>query len=218
MTEPDVALTDLGLALECGLLAALLARRGSRREPLRSWFLLLFLSAGVAAFLGGLYHGFLLEAPAAAVEAIWLVILAAAGLTALSCWAVGAAILFAPEKARRVLLLAILLLALYLASVLFVMRDFRVVVLNSAAASLFLLTAFLAAWRRRRRRRLLWGAAGAGLMLAAGGIQQSGLDLHERYFTHNALYHVVAGIALFLIFRGATALLDRTMQSAEAAR
>lgn len=206
MTEPDVALTDFGLALECGVLTVLLLRRPARpAEPLRAWFLVFFSSAGLAALLGGVVHGFLLDAPAQLVDSLWLMIVVAAGLTALSCWAIGAKLLFNERTARRVLLLAIVLFAAYLLVVLFVSPSFRVVVVNSTAAAVFLLIAYLGAYRRSRCRELLWGVAGIALMLLAGAIQESGLDLHPR-FTHNALYHVVVAIALYLIFRSMPAL------------
>lgn len=206
MTEPDVALTDFGLAIECGVLASLLARRAPAPGPLRFWFLLFFFCVGVAALLGGVLHGFLLEAPPELTEPIWLVVLTASGAAALACWAIGGRILFGARAARWVFLIALLLFALYVGSVLFLLRDFRAVVIYSAAASLFLLAAFLAAYRRQRSRAASWGAAGAGLMLFAVAVQQSGLDLHPAYLTHNALYHLVVGIALYLLFRSAADL------------
>lgn len=208
MTEPDIALTDFGLAVECSVFVWLLARRRNPSETIRFGFLLFFAGVGAAALLGGVLHGFLAEAPARIADAAWLGILVCSGLSALACWAIGGKLLFGANGARRALLVGVLLFAFYLAAVLFLFRDFRVVVVNSAAASLFLLAAFV-------RRRLLWCAAGAGLMLAAGAVQEAGFDLHPVYLTHNALYHVVVGIALALIYRGAAALRERTLESGQ---
>lgn len=196
MTEPDVALTDFGLALECAVFVSLLARRAGPDSLLRFWYLAFFAGVGTAALLGGVLHGYLAQAPPGLLEVVWLAILIASGFAALACWAIGGKLLFDERGARGALYVGLLLFALYLMAVLLFFRDFRVVVAHSAAASLFLLAAFLG-------RGLLWSAAGAGLMLAAGAVQQSGFDLHPVYFTHNALYHVVVGVALFLIFRGA---------------
>ena len=206
MTEPDVALTDFGLAVECGVFVWLLSRTRASSRTIQFGFLLFFAGVGVAAFLGGVLHGFLAEVPTPIAEAVWLGILVCAGLSALACWAIGGKLLFGAKGARRALLVGILLCVLYLAAVLFLFRDFRVVVVNSAVASLFLLAAFL-------RRRVLWGAAGAGLMLAAGALQEAGFGLHPVYFTRDALYHVVVGIALALIYRAAAALPERTLES-----
>lgn len=49
MTEPDVTLTDIGLAIECGIFALLIARRWPPATPLSLWFAVFFASIGVAA-------------------------------------------------------------------------------------------------------------------------------------------------------------------------
>jgi len=37
-------------------------------------------------------------------------------------------------------------------------------------------------------------------MFAASALQQLHVGLHPRYFNHNALYHLIQGIALALLF------------------
>jgi len=49
LTEPDVALTDYGVTLECAILSGLLFRRQPVRPGFRNLFVLLFATAGVAA-------------------------------------------------------------------------------------------------------------------------------------------------------------------------
>lgn len=58
ISEPDVTLTDYGLAIECAAFAYLLSRRGCRGDPLRTSFMLFFASTALAAFTGGAVHGF----------------------------------------------------------------------------------------------------------------------------------------------------------------
>jgi hypothetical protein len=41
------------------------------------------------------------------------------------------------------------------------------------------------------------------LTLVAAAVQQARIALHPTYFNHNALYHLLQAIALFLIFRAA---------------
>jgi hypothetical protein len=50
-------------------------------------------------------------------------------------------------------------------------------------------------------------ASKASPAFVAAGIQQGGIGLHPVYFNHNALYHLVQGIALALIFLAARGLL-----------
>ena len=205
MTEPDVALTDFGLALECGVFTILLSRRP--KQPLRIWFVILFGTLALAAFLGGLYHGFLLGSPARLVDSIWFVIILAAGVTALSCWGIGINLLsLFPESTARVLFL-VAVGAGYLVVAISVAPSFGAVLLGSSAAAMFLLVAYAAFYRRSRRPELLWGLSGVVLMLVAGVFQAAGLDLHPR-FTHNALYHVLVGAAAYLIFRSAGGVLE----------
>jgi hypothetical protein len=83
MTEPDVALTDYGLAIECALFSYLLYRRGGQ-QPLRGWFVLFFASTGLAAFTGGTVHGFFLDVETKGYAILWPLTLVAIGITALS--------------------------------------------------------------------------------------------------------------------------------------
>jgi hypothetical protein len=38
--------------------------------------------------------------------------------------------------------------------------------------------------------------------VAAAGLQQAGIGIHPAYFDHNAVYHVLQGIALVLLYLG----------------
>jgi len=65
-------------------------------------------------------------------------------------------------------------------------------------------------YRRTRARAVLLGFLGLVLSLVASAIQQSGIALHPVYFNHNALYHVIQVVALFMIFLAARWLVDAT--------
>jgi hypothetical protein len=68
---------------------------------------------------------------------------------------------------------------------------------------LFLIVAFFARYQSNAVTPLAQGLAGLLLTLVAAGVQQARLAVHPTYFNHNALYHLLQAIALFLIFRGA---------------
>ena len=97
LIEPDVALTDFGLAAECALFAGWLFRRGLTGNPLRRWFVVLFVALGLGALLGGITHGFLPDAGSDVARAVWAATLMAIGLAAFASWAVGAHVLFAEQ-------------------------------------------------------------------------------------------------------------------------
>src|SRR5258707_15725411 len=71
MTEPDVTLTDYGIALECAILAGLLYRCRSGRGDLRRPFVLFFASSALGALAGGTVHGFFLDDRSLAGAALW---------------------------------------------------------------------------------------------------------------------------------------------------
>ena len=57
MTDPDVTLTDYGLALLCAWFVWRMWR-GPRFGPARFWLVLFFAAASAAPLLGGTVHGF----------------------------------------------------------------------------------------------------------------------------------------------------------------
>jgi hypothetical protein len=202
IADPDTTLTDLGLAVESAVLAWLLARREGPREAARGWWLLFFGAAGSASLLGGLYHGFFHPAQSAFADPLWAATLLCLGLPALAGWALGAPILL-PRRARGVTVAAAVVYVTYGGLVLASFQDFLVAVAHYLPAAVFLLIALAVAYYRRRARPLGLGLAGMVLIFVGAGLQQAGVALHPVHFDHNAVYHVVQAIALYLLYRGA---------------
>lgn len=200
LLEPDVALTDFALAIECAIFAIWLARRGAPAGAIRPFFVVFFAAIGLASLLGGIAHGFLADKQSLLFRVIWTGTLAAVGCAAFASWAAGARLWMSQVGSARVTVLAGLLLAAYLVVILFVSRDFVVAVVHYLPATVFLLASFAVAYRRRPERFLLNGVLGMVLTFVAAGIQQGGIDLHPVYFNSDALYHLVQGCALVLIF------------------
>lgn len=200
ITEPDVTLTDYGLALECALFTYLLHQHGDWHNSLRAWFLLFFGSVGLAALAGGTVHGFFLDADTVGSAILWPATLIATGLTALSAWAIGARMLFPVPLSRWIAIAAAVEFVAYSIIVLLVTQEFWVAIINYLPALLFLLVSFCGAYGWTREVKLLVGLLGLTLIFAASWIQQSGIALHPIYFNHNALYHLIQAGALFMIF------------------
>src|SRR2546429_5965796 len=116
MTEPDVALTDYALALECTVFAYLLQRKEHA---------LFFGSAAVASLAGGTVHGFFLDDRMLGNAVLWRITLIAIGVTAASAWAIGARVLFPPPTARRITSAAAPALAAYWVLTVLIPPDFR---------------------------------------------------------------------------------------------
>ncbi len=203
MTEPDVTLTDYGLAILCAVLAHLVFHRGDRESPYRLWLSGFFLAAGAAPLFGGTVHGFFADEESFGNLILWRATLLSIGIAAYCAWAVGARLLLHERLWRVVMAVAGVELLVYSAVALVVSQDFRLAVGDYLPATLFLLIALVVANRREPARALHAAAAGLVLTLVAAVIQQLQIPLHPVYFDHNALYHVVQAIALLLFFVGA---------------
>ncbi len=199
MTEPDVALTDYGVTLECAMLTGLLFRREPARRGLRNLFALLFASAGVAALAGGTVHGFFLRESALGAI-LWRIVLLAVGLTALAGWSIGGRLLFPERTARLVEVLAAVECAAYTFVVLAIDQSFWIAIANYAPSVFFVAFSFLVAYRRHGEGPLLAGLVGLLLMIAGAIVQRLSVAVHPAYFNHNALFHVIQMAAFLLVF------------------
>ena len=193
MTEPDVALTDYALAIECALFAYLVRGREN------AFF---FGSAAVASLAGGTVHAFFLDDRTLGNAVLWRVTLIAIGVTATSAWAIGAGVLLPAPAARRITIAAAAAFATYCVFTLFVTQQFRAAVVFYLPAVVFLLVALSVAYAHARERGILVAIAGLGLMFIAAAVQQARIALHATYFNHNALYHLIQAMALWLLFLG----------------
>jgi uncharacterized protein DUF6962 len=206
LLEPDVALTDFALALECAGFAVWLHRRGPADAFLRRWFVVFFAALGLAALLGGIAHGFPSDPQSRLYWLVWTAILLAIGVTALAGWALGARLVLSEATATHVVAAAGAAFVGYASVVLFVSHSFAIAVIHYLPAAVFLLGAFVLAYLRQRNGFLLAGIAGLVLTFVAAAVQQSETSLHPVYFNHNALFHVIQAFALLLIFLAARGL------------
>ena len=94
MNEPDVTLTDYALGLECAFFALWLLAYGQADHPLCLWFIIFFVTIGLAAFTGGTVHGYFPIEGTPGHTLFWVMTLIAIGMTALSAWAIGAQLYF----------------------------------------------------------------------------------------------------------------------------
>lgn len=204
MTQLDVSLTDYGLAAECLWLAYLMARlRVTAASSLPLLFAAFYLSIAIAAVAGGTVHGFFLDESSRGHSILWPFTLIAVGLTALLGVQIGSALQFSRPRAMYINRVAVAIFLAYCTTVLFFRRDFKVAILDYVPALVFLGVTFLLAYRRRNQPRLLIGFIGVCTMLFAAAAQQAKIGIHPVYFDHNALYHILQGVGLFMVFLAA---------------
>jgi hypothetical protein len=216
LTEPDVTLTDLALAVECAGMALWLCWREPGRSAASKWFVLFFAAVGASALLGAISHGFLTEANAI-YPAVWRATLLAIGVATFAGWAIGATLVLSKRAANGVLMLAGLSLAAYAIVIGWISHAFVVALIYYLPGAAFLLVCFAVAYGRSRKSHLLAGIAGLIVSFAAGAIQNLGIGIPSLGLTHNAVYHLVEAVAIGLMFvtavglsRGVTCLRDAT--------
>lgn len=203
LTRPAVSLTDFALAIECAVFTLLLMRRPASDPLLRGWFVAFFASIAAASLLGGTMHGFFEYSTSPVRTILWTATLLSILLTSFAAWSTAAILQLdarASLWARRFAVAQLVVLSLV---VLFVTREFLVAIVAYLPATIFLLISLSLAYRRRRSSALAWGVGGLVLVFVGAAVQQLGVTVHPVYLDHNTLYHVIQGIALWMIYRAA---------------
>jgi len=211
MTQVDVALTDYALAVECSIFAFWLARGRAATSEFRLWFVLFFSSIALATVAGGTVHGFFADQSSLGYHLLWPTTLILIGVAALCGTRIGTLMEFtgAPERIINRATLAVFVI--YVVVVLWISSAFLVAIIGYFPAMVALGASALMAYRRGRNSAFLAGFLGICVTLLAAVVQQMQFDISARYFSHNALYHVLQGIGLFLVFVMARGLCEKQL-------
>jgi hypothetical protein len=204
IAEPTTMLTDYVLGALCLLWGWKLWRLTKSRKGAQALWARAFFATGLAAWLGGTVHGFVLILPEIWIMAMWKGTLYLTGIA--SFFMLAAVVLVSLPRAisRWGLAICVLKLGVYLVWM-FNHQDFRFVVYDYGSALILILGFQLAALYQRRSVAAGWIAGGIVLCFVGAGIQQGGISLHI-HFNHNDFFHVVQMGAFYLLFRGASAV------------
>ncbi len=198
------------LALECAVLAGLLAASRKRAvRPVR-WPVAFFAATGVAALVGGMVHGFFPDGGGWAAGLLWRLTLALIGLAAIALAKVALLTLDLDTRMGWVSPTLAALLFFYLAVIVLITQGFWVAVVVYLPPALLLLAVFTVDYVRRRLPTLAAGVAGVALSLVAAVVQGAGLSLHPVWANPNVLYHLIQAVGLFLVFLGMRAVAEPT--------
>jgi hypothetical protein len=199
--EADIALTDWGLALEAALMAIFVRAGGWAR--IRVWWTTFFAATALGALLGGMVHGFFADATSVVGVVLWRLTLLGIGVTALAAWAIGAYAFGNPIAATWIVRAALVAFVGYGVVVLLVTDAFAVAIAHYVPAAVFLLVALVRVYRRKGARPVLAGVIGLLLLFVGSWVQLLHIGVHPLYFTYNALYHVIEGVALLGLYGSA---------------
>ena len=200
--DPDVACTDLGLAILGGYLGWRLWNGPGPRMLLRTGALLMGGLAS-AALWGAVFHAFFPAGTATPAGFLVWVPVALSIVVAASVMLELSLRLLLPRMHSRVRRLIVATYALgFAVVVLLVHESFSSIVYFYTPALVLLLIA--AGQEALRSRDAGWTLITAGLILSAGAamLQQAKVSVHPVYFDHNAVYHVVQAIALVFLYFG----------------
>ena len=199
--EFDVAFTDFLLFVESGLFACLLARLKTPENMLQRLFCALFVLLGISSLLGALFHAFF---PAKATTpggfVMWMLIGLSIGLAAVVIWYINAYILNLGRFLRVMPLFTGIYLLIFIYVLVFVSYQFKTIIAFYLPPMIVLAVVSFVRWRQTRAVHWLWMFMSIGLSFVAAAIQFLRIGIHPVYFNHNAVYHVVQGVALALLF------------------
>ena len=163
---------------------------------------LIFACLCASSLTGGSYHGFFpggTEDPAG--WAVWITTMLILGVAASLTWILFFLLLGRRARGLRVVIVAVTAAFLVYAYVVVrIDHSFRVSAIASAPPVLAVLVLMLVRAVRDGHRNAMLASAAIGLMLAAAALQQLHVGLHPVWFNHNALYHLLEGIALAVLF------------------
>ena len=206
--DPDVVFTDLGLAI-LGTYLGWGLWKAPGRETLQRAGAVLLGGLASAALWGAIFHAFFPAGTTTRAGFImWIPVSLSILVVGTTLLEVGLRVLLPrlARTARRVMVASYAVA--FAAVVLFVDESFTMIVRFYGPALGFFL--IVAARQATRTRTVAWTLISAGFAVSvlAAVIQQAQVAIHPAYFDHNAVYHVVQGGAVVLLyfgFRGAAA-------------
>ena len=207
IAEPTTMLTDYVLGALCLVWGWKLWRRTKSRKGAQALWARAFFATGLAAWLGGTVHGFMLILPETLIMAMWKGTLYLTGIASFFMLAAVVLVSLSGAISRWGLAICVLKLGVYLVWM-FNHQDFRFVVYDYGSALILILGFQLAALYQRCSVAAGWIAGGIVFCFVGAGIQQGGFSLHS-HFNHNDLFHVVQMGAFYLLFRGASTVESR---------
>jgi len=141
---------------------------------------------------------------------VWILVTASIGITASVIWCINALIINGNRLFKIVLPFSILYLVALVYTVMFIDFQFKIIIMFYLPP--MVVFAFVSGIFYLKYRIRAWVYLFTGLILSfiAAAIQYFQIGIHPIYFNHNALYHVIQGIALVMIFIASRLLLKQT--------
>jgi hypothetical protein len=197
--EPMTMATDYLLVVAAAYFAVRLWRRGAR-----PWALA-FAFTAIGSFTGGTYHGIGPHLHPKVDAALWKVTVFSIGLASFFLLT-GAIVATTEGHVRRALMLFAVLMFIGYASWMIWHDDFKYVIADYGVSLVLVGLLSAIAWVRSRLAAATWILGSIGVAVIAAAVQQSGIGIHPQ-FDHNAVYHLIQLVSLWLLYRGGVLLM-----------
>jgi hypothetical protein len=208
ISEPTTLITDYLLGTLSAVCAVLLLKQNVtlRQASIRFWALALC-AAAMGSYLGGTYHGVqhALTPPIAAL--LWKATTISMGVASFLLLSAAFSSAFAARDRQWLMAGATLKLVVYVAWML-THDEFRFVIYDYGSTLAVLLLLVIAGRTRGVSGHRAYVASAVLVSIAAAGVQQSGIRLHQ-HFNHNDLMHVVQMGGMWLLYKGGARLRDK---------
>jgi len=205
MTEPMTTLTDYLLAVVCVTLAVFLLKIWSvRRDRAVLFWSFALLATAFAALLGGTFHGFGRSLTPSGARLLWLGTTWSIGLASFALMTGSLFGAVRPPMRSWFITIAACKLLLYLVWMIG-HEEFIYPIIDYGSSMIVVLVLCIIRWNEPAFR---WIAAGILTAFGASGVQQAHLGFGPA-FDHNAVYHIIQMLAVWLLYRGARLLSDR---------
>lgn len=203
MIEPDVALTDFGLALLTLFFFLKTIATPYPSSYYKLTCLFFYGSTFLASFLGGMVHGWFIDEKTLAFKILWPLTLVCIGIIGITILQLGLfTAKFSSLVTRTVQLIVVVLFIVYIITLLKGYHKFLLAILFYLPSLLFLFIVLLLLCLQSNSYKPWMLLVSVILSFLAAAIQQLKISIHPTYFNHNALYHVIQGIGLVLFYLG----------------
>jgi hypothetical protein len=209
ISEPTTLVTDYILGTVAEVCAVLLLKQNSdgslRQHSIRLWALAL-IAVAAASYVGGTYHGFQHALSAPVAGALWKTTTISMGAASFLLLSAAFSASFTGRDRHWLVAAAALKLVIYSGWML-QHDEFRYVIYEYGSTLVILMLLVMAGRTHGVAGHRAYIASGILASVAAAGVQQSGLRLHQ-HFNHNDLMHVVQMGGVWLLYKGGARLRD----------
>ena len=207
ITEPMTMATDYIISVETFIFAVLLFRGRNKSTFLYLW-VAAFMTIGIAALLGGSYHGLAFYLQESTSKILWTGVVYS--LSLYSFLILSATIInFTPSKFQKLFITLIGFKSLFYLYIAGHKDDFIYVIADYISATIAVLAILILTFDINKKPSAVFLITGILVSFVAAGVQQSGIILAKN-FNYNDISHIISMISFWLLYQGCSVICKKT--------